>query len=109
MTDHPFAAPSRRDLFKAAAVGLGAVGGAAFFPTIANADSGEAAAVIPSNPNHDYFLKLHGIAGDSSDDLFSGQFQPLPSPGESTTVRRSVAEAAERARQRLCHSSSSRR
>ncbi len=65
---------SRRDVLKVGAIGLGTVGGAAFFPSIAAAAPGEAAtALLPANPAFQYFLEMSGIAGDSVDKTYRGQ------------------------------------
>lgn len=65
---------SRRDVLKVGAIGLGTVGGAAFFPSIAAAAPGEAAtAVLPATPTFQYFLDMSGIPGDSVDKTYRSQ------------------------------------
>lgn len=62
---------SRRDLLRVGAVGLGTVGTAAFFPSIAAAAPGEpTTAAVPASPTNRYFLEISGIPGDSADTTY---------------------------------------
>lgn len=64
---------SRRDLLRVGAVGLGTVGSAALFPSVAAAAPAELTNPVPAGPSYRYFLEISDIPGDAADVTYRNQ------------------------------------